>query len=192
MKDRACRGILPYDGAPGCLMTQDDEHNCPEFAPVDEDGFVWCDCMNEFGHVRLSATENACLRTEGISDEQAATYEAAGINVVDYDCNCCTCQSILVGVPKVGEAGKECDAGSLDPDNNRCGDSSYYLFAAACGLLLLAVLLKKLSAMHEEDEKAARTNGGKTDDLQDSGDSRMKTKGTFKKNPLMLHSDDDE
>ena len=194
MKDRACGGILPA-GAPGCLMTQDSEDNaCPEFAPVDEDGFVWCDCINGFGHVRLSATEDACLRTEGISDEQAIAYEAAGINVVDYDCNCCTCQSALAGIPKVGQPGKECDAGSLDPDNNGCGDSSYYMFAVVCGLLLLAGLLKKLSAVHEEDERAARTHGGKTDsaDIQESDDAGMKQLGTFKKNPLMMCSDDDD
>lgn len=193
MKDRACRGMLPYVGAPGCLMAPDNEDNvCPEFAPVDEDGFVWCDCMNEFGHVRMSATENECRRTEGISDKQAIAYEAAGINVVDYDCNCCTCQSMLVGVPKVGEPGKECDAGSLDPDDNRCGDSSYYMFAAACGLLLLAGVFKKLSGMNEEEDTKKKKSGGKINQLTQSlsGDEGQSKKGKFKKNPLMMLSSD--
>ena len=177
------------------MMAADDPNNvCPEFAPVDPDtGFVWCDCMNEFGHVRLSATENACLRTEGLSDDQAVAYEAAGINVVDYDCQCCTCQSMLVGVPKVGEAGKQCDSGSLNPDENGCGDSSYYMFAAAVSLLILVVIVKKL----QPAEEAAKPNGNQNALGQslsgDSGNSPIdiKKKGSFKKNPLMHLSSDD-
>ena len=182
------------------MMTADDPNNgCPEFAPVDPDtGFVWCDCMNEFSHVIMAASQNACLRTEGLSDDQAAAYEAAGINVVDYTCQCCTCQSILVGVPKVGEAGKQCDAGSLNPDENGCGDSSYYMFAAALSLLIVVVVVKKLQPVEEK----AKPNGKKTRGNQNalgqslSGDSENRPvditkKGSFKSNPLMHLSSDD-
>lgn len=155
VEHRACRGELPYPEATNCMILPGDENNfCPESAPVDADGHVWCNCMNEFGHVRLSATENECLRTEGLSDEQHVAYEAAGINVVDYDCQCCTCQSMIYGVPKVGEPGKSCDAGSTDPDQSNCGDSAYVLFAIACGLLCIVVVFKKLQAKHEAEEAA--------------------------------------
>jgi hypothetical protein len=181
---RACRGILDHEDATNCMKLPDDEGNfCPDFAPVDEDGYVWCDCMNEFGHVRLSATEDECYRTEGLTDEQHAAYEAAGINVVDYDCECCTCQAMIYGVPKVGQPGKSCDAGSLDPDNTNCGDSVYILFAVACGLLCVAGAWKALQAKQEAEEeaaKAAKKKPTKKNDLKKS----LSSDKNYKDNPL--------
>lgn len=138
--------------------------------------------MNEFGHVRLSATEDECLRTEGLTDEQHAAYEAAGINVVDYDCQCCTCQAMVYGVPKVGDPGKSCDAGSVDPDNTGCGDSAYYLFAAACIVLCIVVVFRKLQQRNEAaaEEANAVSKPQKKKDLKRS----LSSDTNYKDNPL--------
>lgn len=192
--NRACSTVgVPLTEADGCMMLPDNEHNlCPENAPLDDQGFVWCDCQNEFGHIRLAATESECLRTEGLSDDQQIAYEAAGINVVDYDCECCTCQSTLYAVPKVGEPGKQCDAGSTDPDKTACGDSSYYMFAGACCLLLVAFCVKKVSDRAEEAGENAMMGNELTVTISDDSANRgIKKKGSFKKNnPLMNLSTD--
>jgi hypothetical protein len=169
------------------MLTAESEDNyCPEFAPVDEDQHVWCNCMNEYGHVRLSATQEECLRTEGLTDEQHAAYEAAGIDVVNYECQCCTCQAMIYGVPKVGNPGKSCDSGSTDPDNHGCGDSAYYMFAAACCLLCLAVVFRKLQQKNEADaskKQAAekKQNNGKRKKELKKG---LSSDDNYKQNPL--------
>jgi hypothetical protein len=150
-----------------CQMRHDDERNkCPESSPVEEySGFVWCNCMDPHSRVIKSATQAECLRTEGLTTEQAAAYSAAGINLIDYVCQCCSCQATLNGVPKVGEPGKTCDNGNLDPDsrNSECANT----FIAYLGLLVflsfctgLGIFLNK---KHEAD-LAQKPKGSVSDD----------------------------
>lgn len=181
VENRAC------GGAPGeCRIFPDNENNfCPESAPVDELGYVWCDCQNEHGHVRMSATKGECERTEGLTDEQEVAYEALGINTVDYDCQCCTCQSLVHGVPQVGEPGKSCNEGSVDPDNTGCNDSVYYMFAAAIVVACFAVVFTKLKDKHEKDLQGTdptATGGGSSSkkDLKKS----LSSDQNYKANPL--------
>ena len=149
-----------------CQMRHDDERNkCPESSPVEEySGFVWCNCMDPHSRVIKSATQAECLRTEGLTTEQAAAYSAAGINLIDYVCQCCSCQATLNGVPKIGDPGKNCDNGNLDPDsrNSECANT----FIAYLALLVflsfctgLGVFLKK-----KHDADMASQKGSKSDD----------------------------
>jgi hypothetical protein len=83
VEHRACRGVLPYEGATNCFMAADDDNNyCPDSAPVDEDGYVWCDCMNaETGQVQLSATQDECYRGGLHAGQCAKTCE---LNIIEH------------------------------------------------------------------------------------------------------------
>ena len=175
VKDRACGSLgmedgVWYtldDGSLKCQMRPTDERNrCPDYAPVEEEltdpvnfGFVWCDCMDEHGLIVKAPSEAACLRTEGLTDEQDIAYQAAGINTREYLCECCACQSTIKGVPKVGDAPKTCNAGTVDANDlgGGCALTTYYAFAAAVGLLAVAgcyTTLQKRAIKKGEEEKA--------------------------------------
>jgi hypothetical protein len=146
-----------------CQMRHDDVRNrCPDTAPKDEyTGFVWCDCMDANMRVIQSSTQAECLRTEGLKDDQAAAYQAAGINIMEYECQCCSCQATLKGVPKVGTPGKTCDNDNVDPDcqNCECANTFYAYLALLTFLVFCAwlgvVLNKKHEAANEEEAKKA-------------------------------------
>lgn len=184
--NRACAGTLPYDGATNCEVQPGDEANrCPENAPIDEDnGYVWCDCLNEQGNPRKSATEAECLRTEGLSDEQSIAFQAMGVNVVDFDCDCCSCQSTLAGVPRVGEPGKQCNNGDLDPDENTCGDEYFIILPA---LIVLVIVIFACAKQKEKMEAEASGNSGKGAKSRAAVDSLTRSLSedtNFRQNPM--------
>ena len=164
--NRACSPDGYSAGPSDCAYQKDDTRSrCQSDPDAPEELYspfsVWCDCMDGYGKVVMASTEEECMRTEGMLQEQADAYEAAGIDIANYECECCTCQATLPGVPKVGRKGKTCDGDSVDPDNHGCGNAVYWMFGAAVTIAVLTAVFMKLKK-REEEKLLTSKKGGKS------------------------------